>query len=199
MLALVVDEPGAVSLRSRPELTAGPGELLVRPDLVGLCGTDREIIDGDINPGFIRYPRIRTIALLAVAMLRLWSAAEVVVLGRRAGQPGLAASAGADSFVTTPGAAGRGDDLVLEAAGVTAADEAVTNDLTITGSFSYTAAAWRSVVTLLNAGQFRPGFLTTHRFELRDWQAAVAALGAADSPAAKSCSLSQRLGAETRA
>ena len=31
-------------------------ETLVRPDLVGLCGTDLEIIGGQVDPAYIRYP-----------------------------------------------------------------------------------------------------------------------------------------------
>ena len=58
-----------------------------------------------------------TIALLAVYLLRLWSPAEVVLLGRREAQRELAAQAGASRFETSPEAAGAGYDLVVEAAG----------------------------------------------------------------------------------
>ena len=54
--ALVVAKPGNVLLSARPAPAAAPGETLVRPDLVGLCGTDLEIIGGQIDPAFIRYP-----------------------------------------------------------------------------------------------------------------------------------------------
>jgi DNA-binding CsgD family transcriptional regulator len=37
-------------------VTAGPGETLIRPELVGLCGTDLEIISGQIDPAYLRYP-----------------------------------------------------------------------------------------------------------------------------------------------
>ena len=60
-----------------------------------------------------------TIALLAVTMLRLWSPAQAVLLGRRAGQAPLAATAGATRFETAYAAAGNGYDLVLEGAGIT--------------------------------------------------------------------------------
>ena len=36
-------------------------------------------------------------------------------------------------------------------------DDLVNNDLTIRASFGYTSAAWRDVVTLLNAGRAGPG------------------------------------------
>ncbi len=320
--ALVVSAPGRVALEPRsPDASPPAGQVLVEPDLVGLCGTDLEIIDGSIDPAYIRYPialghewtgivagdsplagrrvvvegivgcgqcercaaglanlcrtydeigftrdgaaagaidvpaslvhplaagvgaddavltepaavvyralskaavspgcRVLvigdgTIALLAVLLARLWSPAEIAVLGRRAEQAALAAAAGATSFTVTD--AGRDYDLVVEAAGATeagetalvkvrrggtvvllglpphgetialAADDTVNNDLTILGSFSYTSAAWRSVVTLLNSGQLRPGVLITHRFPLAGWQDAIAALRGAAGPRGK--------------
>jgi threonine dehydrogenase-like Zn-dependent dehydrogenase len=319
-LALVVASPDNVVLTTREPPVAAPAETLVRPDKVGLCGTDLEIISGQVDPAFIRYPiglghewtgivtgdsplagtrvvvegvvpcghcercargetnlcqtydefgftrdgaaaglvavptalihpiapgvaaddavltepasvvyrgltraavgpgsRVLvigdgTIALLAVYLLQLWSPAEVVLLGRREAQAGLAIQAGAARFETSPAAAGAGYDLVIEAAGaveaaavaLTAArrggtvlllglpphgqtvalsvDDAVNNDLAILGSFSYTAAAWRDVVRLLNAGLIRPGFLVTHRFALADWEQAIGCLRGSDGP-----------------
>jgi threonine dehydrogenase-like Zn-dependent dehydrogenase len=321
--ALIVLAPGEVALASRPAPAPAPGELLVRPDLVGLCGTDLEIIGGQVDPAYVRYPiglghewtgivtgesplagsrvvvegvvacghcarcvrgetnlcetydefgftrdgaatpliavpavlahpidaRVTaqdavltepasvvyrgltraapghgsrvlvigdgTIALLAVYLLRLWSPAEIVLLGRRAAQADLAAQAGAARFETAAEAAGTGYDLVVEAAGAVEAaataftaarrggtilllglpphgqtaalsvDDAVNNDLVILGSFSYTAAAWRDVVGLLNAGLIRPGFLVTHRFALSDWEQAIACLRGAAGPRGK--------------
>jgi L-iditol 2-dehydrogenase len=322
-LALVVTEPGHVVLTERPVPVAGPGETLVRPDLVGLCGTDLEIIRGQVDPAFLRYPialghewtgivtgdsplagsrvvvegvvacghcprcargetnlcetydefgftrdgaaagliavpaalvhpiaagvaaedavltepaavvyrgltraaighgsRVLvigdgTIALLAVYLLRLWSPAEVVMLGRRERQADLAGRAGAARFEISPEAAGGGYDLVVEAAGAVEAaavaftaarrggtvlllglpphgdtaalgvDDAVNNDLTILGSFAYTAAAWRDVVRLLNAGLLRPGFLVTHKFGLAEWEQAIACLRGGDGTRGK--------------
>ena len=156
-----------------------------------------------------------TIALLAVIMLRLWSPAEVVLLGRRAGQAPLAATAARPGSrpPTRPPATAmtwcwrrpgrparraprspavrRGGTVALLGLpphGATvplSVDDAVNNDLTILGSFSYSASAWRSVVTLLNAGQLRPGFLVTHRFPLAAWPDALAALRGTDSPRGK--------------
>ena len=317
-LALVVSKPGTVVLTDRPAPAAAPGEVLVRPDLVGLCGTDLEIIGGEVDPAFIRYPiglghewtgivtggspvagsrvvvegvvacghcarcargetnlcetydefgftrdgaaarlvavpaalvhpigpavaaedavltepaavvyrgltraavspggRVLvigdgTIALLAVYLLQLWSPAEVVLLGRREAQAELASQAGAARFEVTPDAAGAGYDLVIEAAGAVEAaavaftaarrggtvlllglpphgqtaalsvDDVVNNDLAILGSFSYTTAAWRDVVRLLNAGLISPGFLVTHRFALADFEQAIACLRGTD-------------------
>ena len=56
MRALTVCQPGTVRLEVRPDITAGPGEVLIAPSLVGMCGTDLEIIDGRIDPAFVNYP-----------------------------------------------------------------------------------------------------------------------------------------------
>lgn len=236
-LALIVHSPGDVRLDWRAELHPGPGELLVEPELVGLCGTDLEIIDGTIDPAYLNYPLalghewtgivagdhrlagrrvivegivgcghcVRcgageqnlcetydeigftrdgaaagqivvpeslvhplddgvkaedavlaepaavvyralakakvmpgsralvmgdgTIALLCVTLLRLWSCSEIAVIGMRAEQAELAATAGATSFslagsqVDDQAASSGPDgfDLVVEAAGATAA------------------------------------------------------------------------------
>jgi L-iditol 2-dehydrogenase len=328
--ALVVRRPGEVVLEERAIPTPGPGEILIRPAVVGLCGTDLEIVDGSIDPAYTHYPLVLghewsgtvaadrqapleegpapgtlvvgegivpcghcqhcragqtnlcltydelgftrdgaaagfltvqrslvhplapsvgaedaalaepasvvyralagagiapgwralvvgdgTVALLAVRLLRLWSPAEIVVLGRRAGQAALAAQAGAARFETDSRAAGTGYDLVVEAAGSTDAvlsalaaprrggtvvliglpphgataavpvDDVVNNDLIIRGSFSYTSAAWREVVTLLNAGLLELGFLVTHRFPLMEWKAALDTLRGEASPRGK--------------
>jgi threonine dehydrogenase-like Zn-dependent dehydrogenase len=346
--ALVVRAPGDLGLEARGIPEPAPDELLIEPELVGLCGTDLEIVDGTIDPAYIRYPLVLghewtgtvaegavaegtvaegtvaegtvdgrtggggkprpgtrvvvegiigcghclrcrsgdtnlcetydeigftrdgaaaghvavpaglvhplapgvsaedavliepasvvfralaragvtpgcrtlvigdgTVALLAVYLLGLWSPAQIVLLGRRDGQAALAAAAGAAAFMTDPSAAGTGFDLVVEAAGATDAvvaafaaarrggtvvllglpprgepapvpvDDLVNNDLTIMASFGYTSRAWRDVVTLLNAGRIRPGFLITHRFGLGEWEAALSTLRGADSPRGK--------------
>ena len=54
--ALVVERPGEIDLIQRADPIGGPEEVLVRPALVGLCGTDLEIIDGRVDPEFVRYP-----------------------------------------------------------------------------------------------------------------------------------------------
>ncbi len=54
--ALIVLEPGNVALSARPAPVAARGETLIRPDLVGLCGTDLEIIGGQVDHAFVRYP-----------------------------------------------------------------------------------------------------------------------------------------------
>ena len=326
MHALVVTEPTTVELDVRPEPVVSDDEILLAPVAVGLCGTDLEIIDGTIDPAYVRYPLVLghewcgritgppgtpglgrlavvegivpcgrcaacregatnvcatydefgftrdgalaervsapaslvhpldptvrvedavltepaavvwralrranpvpgarvlvvgdgTIGLLAAHLVQMWSPSRVDLLGMRPAQKSLAARAGA-TFLTerpddgTPGAY----DLVVEAAGDPAAvatafgsarrggtvmllglaghgktvalavDDVVNNDVSIVGSFSYTSSAWREVVNLLNSGRFRPGFLVTHRFALRDWSQAFSTLQSASGERGK--------------
>jgi L-iditol 2-dehydrogenase len=58
MRALVVLEPHDVAVREWPEPAVGEGEVLVRPLVVGLCGTDLELIDGTVDPHYVRYPLV---------------------------------------------------------------------------------------------------------------------------------------------
>ncbi|MGA2124086.1 MAG: alcohol dehydrogenase catalytic domain-containing protein [Acidimicrobiales bacterium] len=58
MKAFVVREPGSADVIEWPEPTPGPGEILVRPLLDGMCGTDLELIDGSIDPAYVRYPLV---------------------------------------------------------------------------------------------------------------------------------------------
>jgi threonine dehydrogenase-like Zn-dependent dehydrogenase len=45
-----------VVLEPREPPAPAPGELLLEPELVGLCGTDLEVIAGTIDPAYVRYP-----------------------------------------------------------------------------------------------------------------------------------------------
>lgn len=56
MKALICDAPGSLSVISRPEPVAGPGEVLVRIRRVGICGTDYHIFQG--NQPYLEYPRV---------------------------------------------------------------------------------------------------------------------------------------------
>jgi 2-desacetyl-2-hydroxyethyl bacteriochlorophyllide A dehydrogenase len=58
MRALTVVEPSRLELQERPDLTAGESLPLVAPRVVGVCGTDLDIIDGTIDPAFVRYPLV---------------------------------------------------------------------------------------------------------------------------------------------
>jgi len=56
MRALTVTEPGTITLQQREAVVAGDGQLLINPRVVGVCGTDLDILDGTIDPDFVRYP-----------------------------------------------------------------------------------------------------------------------------------------------
>ena len=189
LLDAALVEPAAVVMRGLQKAAPEPGE--------------RVLVIGD-----------GTIALLAAHLAALSGPAEIVLLGRRAEQAGLASAAGATSFSTDDRIA-EGFDLVIEAAGAIEAvalavraarrggrvlllglppmgqllelpaDLLVNNDLTIAASFGYTSGAWRRVVELLDRGLIEPGRIVTHRFALADYPAAFAALEGADGPRGK--------------
>jgi 2-desacetyl-2-hydroxyethyl bacteriochlorophyllide A dehydrogenase len=54
--ALECSEPGSLRLVGRPSPVRLPGEILVRPRRVGICGTDSHIFEGK-HP-FLNYPRV---------------------------------------------------------------------------------------------------------------------------------------------
>ena len=56
MRAFVVTEPGLSAVREWSDPTASSDEVLVRPLLAGMCGTDLELIDGTIDPAYVKYP-----------------------------------------------------------------------------------------------------------------------------------------------
>ena len=56
MRALTVRGPHQVVLEDRPEPVAAAGELVIAPTVVGMCGTDLDIIDGEIDPNYVSYP-----------------------------------------------------------------------------------------------------------------------------------------------
>ena len=53
---LVVEQPGALALLERDDLVPGPGEVVVRPSYCGVCGTDLELLRGQVDAAFVRYP-----------------------------------------------------------------------------------------------------------------------------------------------
>jgi L-iditol 2-dehydrogenase len=55
---LVVERPGELGLKELADVMPGPGEVLVRPAYCGLCGTDLELLAGEIDPAFVRYPLV---------------------------------------------------------------------------------------------------------------------------------------------
>ena len=56
MKALVCDEPGRLSVVSRPEPARAENEVKVRIRHIGICGTDFHIFSGK-HP-FLEYPRV---------------------------------------------------------------------------------------------------------------------------------------------
>ena len=54
--ALVITEPGVIALQDAAALVPGPGEVVARPAYVGVCGTDLELLDGVVDPAYVRYP-----------------------------------------------------------------------------------------------------------------------------------------------
>jgi threonine dehydrogenase-like Zn-dependent dehydrogenase len=55
-LALVVQGPGNVGLEQRTYGPPGPSEVLIEPAFVGVCGSDLEVINGALDPAYVRYP-----------------------------------------------------------------------------------------------------------------------------------------------
>jgi L-iditol 2-dehydrogenase len=54
--ALVVAQPGSLALAARARLAPGAGEVVVSPSYCGLCGSDLELLRGEVDPAFVRYP-----------------------------------------------------------------------------------------------------------------------------------------------
>jgi 2-desacetyl-2-hydroxyethyl bacteriochlorophyllide A dehydrogenase len=50
VLAAVITTPGSISIETLPDPTPGPGDIVVAPRAVGICGTDLHIIDGEFPP-----------------------------------------------------------------------------------------------------------------------------------------------------
>jgi threonine dehydrogenase-like Zn-dependent dehydrogenase len=54
--AVVVEAPGRHRLTGHTPREPGPGEALVRVHAVGICGSDREVYQGNRPEGYVRYP-----------------------------------------------------------------------------------------------------------------------------------------------
>jgi 2-desacetyl-2-hydroxyethyl bacteriochlorophyllide A dehydrogenase len=52
MKAAVVVTPGTIEIRTVPDPTPGPTDVVVQPAAVGICGTDLHIMDGEFAPSF---------------------------------------------------------------------------------------------------------------------------------------------------
>jgi threonine dehydrogenase-like Zn-dependent dehydrogenase len=56
--ALVVRAPGLVDVEALDNPVPIEHEVMVAPLISGMCGTDLELIDGDVDPLYVRYPLI---------------------------------------------------------------------------------------------------------------------------------------------
>ncbi len=50
MRAIVLDQPGSFRVAKVPDPTPGPGQIVVKVDACGICGTDLHIMDGEFPP-----------------------------------------------------------------------------------------------------------------------------------------------------
>jgi len=58
MKAVVVTSPHDVRVSEWTPPSPGDGDVLVAPLLVGVCGTDLELVDGTIDPAYVHYPLV---------------------------------------------------------------------------------------------------------------------------------------------
>ncbi|HEX6686768.1 MAG TPA: alcohol dehydrogenase catalytic domain-containing protein [Candidatus Limnocylindrales bacterium] len=56
MRALLVSAPGSYRLAELPDPEPGPGEVLVAPACVGICGSDLEVLGGTRPDQYVHYP-----------------------------------------------------------------------------------------------------------------------------------------------
>jgi L-iditol 2-dehydrogenase len=54
--AVVIEAPGVVALRELEAPSAGPGEVVVRSRAAGVCRTDLEVLRGELDRRWVRYP-----------------------------------------------------------------------------------------------------------------------------------------------
>jgi len=75
--ALILDRPGEFRLSPVPQTTPGPGQVLVEPVFVGLCGTDLHIVAGE-HPRAV-LPLALGHEIVGVAASGRWAGRPVVV------------------------------------------------------------------------------------------------------------------------
>ncbi|MDT7571498.1 MAG: hypothetical protein QOE05_1672, partial [Actinomycetota bacterium] len=56
MTAVRIEAPGSLALVDQPVDAPGAGEALVRVAFAGICGSDRELLEGGRPAPFVRYP-----------------------------------------------------------------------------------------------------------------------------------------------
>ncbi len=82
MKSLVARGDGQLSLEELDEIEILPNEILVAPIATGLCGTDLEIVDGKIDPAFVKYPIVLGHEWVG-RVIKVGSAVDVVDVGAR--------------------------------------------------------------------------------------------------------------------
>jgi threonine dehydrogenase-like Zn-dependent dehydrogenase len=117
--AFVVNRPGEYALTELPDPAPGPGEVLVAPAAVGICGSDLELLDGRRPAEYVRYPVVPghewagRVVGVGAGVTGLDPGAPVVAEGVRAcgtcdrcreGRSNLCAGAYAETGFTHPGA-----------------------------------------------------------------------------------------------
>ena len=58
MKAVVIERPHEVAFREVETPVVGPDDVLVRSHKAGVCRTDLEVLAGELDPGWVRYPCI---------------------------------------------------------------------------------------------------------------------------------------------
>lgn len=51
-----MEKPGTIRVTQLPALEPGPDEVIIRPAYCGVCRTDLEVLRGEIDPAYVRYP-----------------------------------------------------------------------------------------------------------------------------------------------
>jgi L-iditol 2-dehydrogenase len=54
--AVVIQQPGVIGLQDVDAPSAGPGEVVVRSRAAGVCRTDLEVLRGELDRRWVRYP-----------------------------------------------------------------------------------------------------------------------------------------------
>lgn len=119
MQALLVERPGSATLVEVDRPGPGPGEVLIRVEAAGICGSDVELLEGRRPAPYVRYPIIPghewagTVAEIGAGVVNVQPGDAVVAEGFRAcgrcarcaeGRTNLCSAEYAETGFTHPGA-----------------------------------------------------------------------------------------------